>query len=225
MMCWQPWNELRTAVLILLLAGVAGVSRASISREQIEADWQLQDRLRAADSPVTREQDAAGACDGVKDGQWGFHTEHEDRPWWQVDLGKPHELDRLLVYNRTDFAQRAARLIVLVSSDGKDFRQVYQHDGTEFLGHADGKPLAVALQSVTARFIRLQLPGRDYFHLDEVEIYPAGADENIAPGKSCTQSSVSQWSRRHGQADSAVPFDLVLAARDEARPSLAGNGR
>ena len=107
MMCWQPWNELRTAVLILVLAGVASVSRASISREQIEADWQLQDRLRVTDSSVTREQDAAGACDGVKDGQWGFHTEHEDRPWWQVDLGKPHELDRLLVYNRTDFARES----------------------------------------------------------------------------------------------------------------------
>ncbi len=194
----------------LLLLCMQNSSRASFSREQIEADWAIQDRLRVTESSVTREQDAAGACDGVKDGQWGFHTEHEDRPWWQVDLGRVHELDRLLVYNRTEFAERASRLIVLVSDEGKDFHQVYQHDGTAFRGYADSRPLIAPLQGVTARFIRLQLPGRDYFHLDEVEVYPPGDAGNIALGKPCTQSSVSQWSRKHGQADSQIPADLIL---------------
>lgn len=203
-------NGFRTAALILLFAGVSSSTQASVSREQIEADWAIQDRLRVADSSITREQDAAGACDGVKDGQWGFHTEHEDRPWWQVDLGTVCELDRLLVYNRTDFAERAARLIVLVSDDGKAFRQVYQHDGTAFFGHTDAKPLTISLHGVRARFVRLQLPGQDYFHLDEVEVYPSGDNRNLALGKPCTQSSVSQWSQRHGKADSQIPADLVL---------------
>ncbi len=181
-----------------------------VSRDLIEADWRLQDRLRTPELPVTREQDAAGACDGIKDGQWGFHTEHEDRPWWQVDLGACYELDHLRVYNRTDFAERAARLVVLVSTDGKDFRQVYQHNGTTFFGHADGKPLTVALGGVAARFVRLQLPGRDYFHLDEVEVYSVGADRNIAVGKPCTQGSISQWSRKHRHTESDTPVDLIL---------------
>jgi hypothetical protein len=43
-----------------------------------------------------------------------------------------YELNRVRVYNRTDCAQRAAGLTVLVSTDGKDSRQVYQHDGTAF---------------------------------------------------------------------------------------------
>lgn len=206
----QRWYGFHGAALALLLASLPSGSRASVFREQIEADWMTQDRLRVADSPVTREQDAAGACDGVQDGQWGFHTEHEDRPWWQVDLGEVRTLDRLVVYNRTDFAQRAARLVVLISDEGEDFRQVYAHDGATFLGHADGKPLAIALQGVPARFIRLQLPGRDYFHLDEVEVYPPGNGVNIALDKPCTQSSVSQWSRRHGQVDARTSADLVL---------------
>jgi len=203
-------NRFRTAALIVLFASIPSGSRGSVFKEQVEADWMTQDRLRVAHSPVTREQDAAGACDGVKDGQWGFHTEHQDRPWWQVDLGTVRGLDRLLVYNRTDFAQRAARLVVLISDDGEDFRQVYAHDGTTFLGHADGKPLAIALQGARARFVRLQLPSRDYFHLDEVEIYPSDGGANIALGKPCTQSSVSEWSRRHGQMDARPSADLVL---------------
>jgi hypothetical protein len=130
-----------------LLVGVTSTASAAVSRQQIEADWAVQNELRAPESPVTAEQDAAGACDGIKDGQWGFHTQYEDRPWWQIDLGNSCELDCLHLYNRTEFAQRAARLIVLVSEDGKDFRRVYQHDGTVFLGHADGRPLKVPLTS------------------------------------------------------------------------------
>jgi len=138
-------TEFRIAILIVLLASIRIAPAAAISGQQIEADWTRQSRLRAPEFPVSPEQDAAGACDGVKDGQWGFHTEHEDRPWWQIDLGGSCELDRLHVYNRTEFAQRAARLIVLISNDDKDFRQVYQHDGTAFFGHRDGKPLTIPL--------------------------------------------------------------------------------
>ncbi len=208
----QPQVRLQIAALSLWLISVASPAPAILSRQQVEADWAVQDKLRAPESPVIAEQDAAGACDGVKDGQWGFHTQHEARPWWQIDLGNSYGLDCLHLYNRTELAERAARVIVLVSEDGREFRQVYQHDGTVFLGRADGKPLKVPLHGVAARFVRLQLPGTDYFHLDEVEIYPVGAGTNIAPGKSCTQSSISQWSRRHGRPDAtAASADLVVA--------------
>ena len=49
----------------------------------IEADWVQQDELftpsparGAAGAPagVTTADDAAGGCDGVKNGRWGFHT-------------------------------------------------------------------------------------------------------------------------------------------------------
>jgi len=201
-----------TLWLLLLCAMVFTGHVEAAWREEIEADWRLQERLRAPVPPrVTPEQDAVGVCDGVKNGQWGFHTAHEERPWWQVDLGTPQELDRLRLYNRTDFAARAARLLVLVSDDGKEFRRVYQHDGTVFFGHKDGKPLEIPLAGVSARFVRLQLPGKDYFHLDEVEVYAAAMRENIAPGKPCTQSSVSQWSRHHGRAEvSTTPIAALV---------------
>lgn len=35
-----------------------------------------------------RQNDAAGGYDGIKNGHHGFHTDKEQNPWWQVDLGK-----------------------------------------------------------------------------------------------------------------------------------------
>jgi hypothetical protein len=195
--CW-----LFLVTLWLLASPVLAVSDAR--RAEVEADWLLQAQVREARvagqaaKPTTAE-DAAGGVDGVKDGKWGFHTLPEAKPWWHVDLGASRELARLVIWNRCDAtAVRNARLLVLVSDDGQDWRQVYQHDGTTFYGQTDGKPLSVPLRDVRARWLRLQLPGTDYFHLDEVEVF-ASADpaRNIALGRSANQSSVSEWSAKH----------------------------
>ncbi|NLX96889.1 MAG: discoidin domain-containing protein [Rhodopirellula sp.] len=180
-------------------AGVAGISPA-----EIENDWLLQSTVRHAEplhsrhgKQVSPEEDAAGACDGIKDGKWGFHTDAENRPWWQVDLGQRCDLDHALIFNRCDsVADRASRLTVLVSDDGKDFRQVYQHDGSVFYGHNDGKPLRASL-GTAGRFVRIQLPAKNYLHLDEVEIFTDGGNENVALGKPARQSSnsTSAWFR------------------------------
>ncbi|MHC4511839.1 MAG: discoidin domain-containing protein, partial [Planctomycetota bacterium] len=159
----------------------------------------------SADGPVTPEQDAIGACDGIKDGTWGFHTERERDPWWQIDLAESRSLERIVIFNRCDLADRALRLSVLLSRDGETFRQIYQHDGTAFFGHTDGKPLIVTLDGKPARYVRLRQPGTDYLHLDEVEIYARDAEANIALGKNATQSSTSQWSKRHS---SRTRFDV-----------------
>jgi hypothetical protein len=185
---------------------------AAVSAEQVEADWLRQVALRENRTPagprttnVTPEQDAAGGVDGVIDGKWGFHTADEERPWWQVDLGKAAALERIVLYNRCDgCGGRNARIIVLLSDDGKTFRRAYQHDGTAFYGQTDKKPLSVDLKGAAARYVRLQLPGRSYFHLDEVEVYAAGGKENVALGKPATQSSVSEWSAGHSGKPAAA---------------------
>ncbi len=171
------------------------------SREQIEADWLRQDLVRKlppgrSDAPaVTPDEDACGACDGVRDGTYGFHTASQINPWWQIDLLKSMPLAKVLIYNRGDGSQqRALRLSVLLSDDGKTWKRVYQHDGTPFLGHSDNRPLSVALDGAKSRFMRIQLPGETFLHLEEVEIYQPGGRRNIALRKPATQSSASQWS-------------------------------
>ena len=207
------WSLLLLTPLAALPTSATWSAEPAWTREQLEDDWlrQLALRYPRVASPsgnVTAAEDAAGAVDGVKDGKWGFHTAHESQPWWQVDLGESFVLDRLLLYNRCDgvFARRAAQIQVLLSADGREFRQVYQHDGTVFLGQPDNKPLGVPLRGAEARFVRLQLPGRDYFHLDEVEVYGVDSGENLARNKPATQSSTSPWSARAAAAvGSAAP--------------------
>jgi hypothetical protein len=154
---------------------------------------------------VTTVEDAAGGCDGIKNGRWGFHTASgEQDAWWQVDLGKEFPLDRVVIFNRTDgsCAPRTSRIRVLVAgSNGddacKEFKEVYQHDGTTFFGVKENKPLVVDLKdkNVAARIVRLQVPGRCSFALDEVEVY--GKDDpkkNIALGRPADQKSVGPHS-------------------------------
>jgi len=190
------------AAACALAAAAVLADTPAIKPEQIEADWLRQDEVRnrsAAAVAVTAGQDAAGGVDGITNGNYGFHTNRQADPWWQVDLGKSLRLDRVVIYNRCDGGAetRALRLKVLLSPDGKTFRQAYQHDGTRFLGYPDKKPLVVPVEAAEARFVRIQLAATEYFHLDEVEVYASGNQQNIALGKPATQSSTSEWSARH----------------------------
>ena len=171
-------------------------------RQQIEADWLRQDVVRSLPAghnnpAVLPQQDAPGACDGVKNGKYGFHTSQEERPWWQVDLLQSTALDELLIFNRCDGSQqRATQLAVLLSDDGQAWKEAYRHDGTLFLGHDDNQPLSVRVNGAKARYVRIQLPGNTYLHLDEVEIYQPNGRRNIALRKPATQSSASPWSTK-----------------------------
>ena len=132
---------------LLAVMMTASLSAADWLKEEIERDWLRQEAVRQQGSVagVTTESDAAGAVDGVKNGQWGFHTAQDASPWWQVDLGAAVALNRVLVYNSCHIPDRAAQLKVLLSDDGKAWREVYAHDGTAFRGAPDNKPLTVAL--------------------------------------------------------------------------------
>ena len=144
-------------------------------RAQIEADWLRQEKYQpdwtARDRAleVTARTDAAGGCDGIKDGKWGFHTGHAERPWWQVDIGASQPITRVVVWNRTEGTpERAAHLMIRLSDNGKDWRTVYSHNGVTFYGSTDNKPLVVHLKNQKSRFVRIQLPGTTFLHLDEV---------------------------------------------------------
>jgi len=197
---------------------------SAITSQQIEADWLLQDVVRnlpAADpntarrTAITSAEDAAGAVDGIKDGTFGFHTLGDKPPWWQVDLEQAVPLGRIVIYNRCDgkVEDRAARIEVLLSDDGTDWQSLYRHDGTKFFGHQRGPPLTVEAGGRAARFVRLQLPDGQHFHLDEVEVYPADGDKNVALGRPADQSSVSPWSNANPPL-AAVPATVVAAEHE-----------
>ncbi len=195
--------------------------------ERVEADWISQIEPR---SPVSTGDDALGACDGVKDGKWGFHTGSAQRPWWQVELGGSVRLGRVLVYNRCDggCAARANGMEVLLSADGEQWTEVFRHSGEPFGGVPDGRPLDVDLAGKDARFVRLQLPGAGFLHLDEVEVYGAADPEtNLALWGRADQCSTSPWSVKHrapGEVALDYPVEQTVARGRRLAGMLRGMG-
>jgi len=201
------------ALSVASLQAATGAPADAAWQARVEADWLLQDARRLAKpaAAVSPAADAAGGVDGVKNGQWGFHTACENNPWWQVDLQQSVSLGRVVIWNRCDpaMAARNNRIQVLGSEDGKTFKLLYQHDGTPFLGFSDQRPLSVPLHATTARYLRLALAGTSYFHLDEVEVFATGSSQNLALGKPATQSSVSPWSVAHVATGEATTMPLA----------------
>lgn len=195
--------------ILLLVLAAATVSAQFVERftpetwrKNLEASWQIDAEARAnAGQPNKSTQgDAAGGCDGIKNGKYGFHTGNKSSPWWQVDLGESKTLAKILIWNRCDSPDRTKHLRVLLSQDGNKWETIYTHDGKKFLGYDDNKPLEIKLAATknSARFVRVQLPGKDYLHLDEVEVFGANhPDKNLALHRAADQSSTSQWSGDH----------------------------
>jgi len=192
-------------------------SSPAVTTEAIEADWLRQARLRYAPSgsgKIPPEEDAPGGNDGVKDGKdigyYGFHTDQQMNPWWQVDLGSRMPLSRAVIYNgsTTADAKRALGLVVLVSDDGQAWTEVYRHDQSMFYGPK--QPLEVDLGGREARYVRVQLPYKEYLHLDEIEVYQSGSDENVALQKPSTQSSTCKWSKREAPPGPAYPVGEIV---------------
>ncbi len=220
----------------LLLASLRAFAAPTADDERawqqlLEREWLLEAQLHAeaqhAANLSTRD-DAAGGCDGVTNGKWGFHTAQEANPWWQVDLGKVHPLSQVRLWNRADtddVATRAANFKVLLSDDAKDWREVYQHNGRVFYGYRmpDRSPLVVRLTNAEARYVRIQLPDTTFLHLDEVEVIgqPGG---NLALHQPADQSSLSQWSafkaRRAGSAAEELSIPWLLERGEKLRAEL-----
>jgi hypothetical protein len=64
----------------------------------------------ATQSTTSFDAPAAYAVDGNHSGDFNLktvtHTQNESTPWWMVDLGQEYDLDRVVVWNRTDCLSR-----------------------------------------------------------------------------------------------------------------------
>jgi len=130
---------------------------------------------------ATAQEDAAGAVNGTITGDAQCHTRVEMQPWWMVDLGAPHLIYEVRVFNRVDqpaARERLGAFRVEVADATESWVPIYQHDGTRLIGGADGYPLIVRLASpATARRLRVIALGHTCLHLDQVEVYGVSIDD------------------------------------------------
>jgi Glycosyl transferase family 2/F5/8 type C domain len=120
---------------------------------------------------------------GRRTGRYGFHTNHEAKPWWMVDLLASYDISEIHIYNRMDSAGLSARaraLDVLCSLDGETWETIFENPDDVF--GLDGRPLALSLLTGGPyRFVMLRLRTAGILHLDEVEVYGTQSDQRIEP--------------------------------------------
>lgn len=124
---------------------------------------------------IVPELDARGAIDGFPTGIAKFHTALEDSPWWMIDLEKIYGVTEIKIFNRVDqpgVAERASRLAVDSGLNSDSFVEIYRRETDDVFGGVNGKPLIIKFDiPVPARCVRVRLLERNFFHLDQVEIY------------------------------------------------------
>jgi hypothetical protein len=93
-----------------------------------------------------------------------FHTENENNPWVEFDLGAPTKVKRVEVVNRGDCcADRAAPMVVEVGNDRINWTAVARRD-TPF------GSWTASFSSKVARYVRLRVPRQTVLHLQSVVV-------------------------------------------------------
>lgn len=119
------------------------------------------------------------AVDGNNSGLWRegsiTHTNQEDSPWWQLDLGAEYDVTTIKLWNRTDCCtQRLANFYVMVSDtpfNGNDLNT----------NLAESDVMAIHNQGIAGReteftfnrggrYVRVQIVGQGILSLAEVEV-------------------------------------------------------
>jgi hypothetical protein len=102
---------------------------------------------------------AANGCHNLM-----LHTELEESPWVEIDLGSPRRVRRLEVFNRDDCCgSRATPLVAEVSVDRSGWAEVARSD-RDFGSWKPSFPARVA------RFVRLRVPRRSVLHLQSIAV-------------------------------------------------------
>ena len=190
-------------VAVALLAvgtrvGVALVRRGDLARDK---PW-------TASSNAYTCTPAEGICGGTKTKIF-FHTNDEESPWVQIDLGAVRSFSRVDVRNRADCCMdRAAPLIVEIGEDGKTFRKVARREEPFF-------DWSAKLGDQTARYVRLRADKKTILHLEKIEVRLASGSVTPA-GRAASRASRSPRAAR--AARRSTRRTSRACARPRARP-------
>ena len=129
------------------------------------------------------------ANDGTTNGKFWTtfsvsHTEWEQSPWWEIDLGKEYDLTQVNIWNRTDCCEKFLMDYYLMVSDlpfsSPDLYETLAQAGvgTFFQDSKAGYPTTIAVNR-TGRYLRIQMVDQGFLSMAEVEIL--GCDGSPSP--------------------------------------------
>jgi hypothetical protein len=152
-----------------LLALLAFVVLTAGGYRFLSRDKNLALGAKVTASPTAWNTAAKNVVDGYRYGQLGYHSQQERDPWLMVDLGRKHDIKRVVAFGRGDCCfDQSIPLVVQVSDDGEHFKEI----GERKLPFTHFKPWALELSKpVKARYVRFQARKMGFLVLSEVEIY------------------------------------------------------
>jgi len=116
---------------------------------------------------------AKRAVDGNTNGSAGAgsvtHTNSDQGAWWQVDLGRTKLIKQMRIFNRTDCCKdRLSAYQVSVSNDANFTTKTYQEN---FYTYPNPEhTLDLTQNKVQGRYIKIQLIGKNFLSLAEVQV-------------------------------------------------------
>ena len=145
---------------VALVAGGLQVRSALEKRRDLayERPWTASSQFNkdGCTSPAQQCPEASG---------YFFHTTEEDSPWLEFDLGAVKTVSKVDVTNRTSCcSERAVPMTIEVSTNHNSWRSVARRD-------ADFSEWSATFTPAQARWVRLRLLNRNYFHLSHVGIH------------------------------------------------------
>jgi hypothetical protein len=152
---WAVFAALAVALLAATAIVFGVFSRPNLAQGK---RWTASSKFADCD-PVAKR------CGGVPTAVF-FHTNEEENPWFEYDLGAPLSFSSLTIMNRSDAVQdRAVPLVVEISNDRKSYREIARRTSVLDVWEPSFAP-------VSARYVRLRVARRSFLHLDGVEVHP-----------------------------------------------------
>ncbi|ETI47352.1 hypothetical protein, variant 1 [Phytophthora nicotianae P1569] len=119
------------------------------------------------------------------------HTQMEDKPWWEVDLGQPAVIEKIRLWNRTDeplnpsksrseYSGRLFPCWVFVSEfafkdlEGKEGLRAAKVQSSAFELFRTNKRMTewiLPTANAVGQFVRVQLQNKNFLHFAQVEVF------------------------------------------------------
>eukprot|EP00058_Branchiostoma_floridae_P019990 XP_002605480.1 hypothetical protein BRAFLDRAFT_92897 [Branchiostoma floridae] len=138
------------------------------------------------------------AVDGNTNGQWSArsctHTHGQANPAWWVDLGHPHIVNRVVIYNRWDCCRERLNPFNIHIGDSAEVAANPKCGGDHRIGLSE-RFTSVLCQGMTGRYVGVRLPGSSSRILSMAEVQVFSNEEFCQAGNGASYRGTATRTR------------------------------